>query len=89
MAGANSRPVSLAEKGIQELVTGEHAQYLHQARHRSRLAPVGAISIAIRADLLRCGFFLFSVAVAPEFQKVSGHCVCHGAQDQAGRTKND
>ena len=89
MAGVNSRPVSPAEQGAQELVTGEHAQYLHQARHRSRLAPVGAINTAIRADLFRRVFFLFSVPAAPDFQKVSGHCVCHGAQDQAGRTNND
>lgn len=70
-------------------ILAEHAQYLHQAPHRSKLAPVGAINTAIRVDLFRGVFFLFNVPAAPEFQKVSGHCVCHGAQDQAGRTKND
>ena len=89
MAGVNSRPVRATERGAKELVTGERTQYFHQARHPLRLAPVVAINTAIRADLPRRVFYLFGIPAAPDFQKMSGHCVCHGAQDQAGRTKND
>ena len=89
MAGVNSRPVSPTERGAQELVAGERKQYFHQARHPSRLAPVGAINTAIRADLRSRVFYFFGIPAAPDFQKESGHCICHGAQDQAGRTKND
>ena len=92
MAGVNSRPVRATERGAKELVTGERTQYFHQARHPSRLAPVAAINTAItaiRADLPHRVFYLFGIPAAPDFQKMSGHCVCHGAQDQAGRTKND
>ena len=80
------------ERGAKELVTGKCTQYFHQARHPSRLAPVGAINTAItaiRADLPRRVFYFFGIPAAPDFQKMSGDCVCHGAQDQAGRTKND
>ena len=89
MAGVNSRPVRATERVAKELVTGERTQYFHQAPHSSRLAPVVAINTAIRADLPHRVFYLFGIPAAPDFQKMSGHCVCHGAQDQAGRTKND
>ncbi len=73
-------------QGAHQIATGAHAPCLHPARHPVKLAPVGPINTAIRANLFCRIFFLFSVPTAPDFQKVSGHRVRHGAQDQAGRT---